>query len=151
MKISLPARVTLRFGFSVAVALVALAPFQPAFAAEPTVGKPMMDKGMMDRCQAMMERKQKIMSEMKAQDEALTEAVARMNAATGGEKSAQLAAIVTTLAGQRAARRTGMAKLQEEMMGHMMDHMQAGKESMMDCPMMKDADEKSSNRHQGHN
>ena len=31
-----------------------------------------------------------------------------------------------------------MAKMQEVMMKHMMEHMQMGKESMSQCPMMKD-------------
>ena len=30
-----------------------------------------------------------------------------------------------------------MMKMQEGMMSHMMEHMQAGKESMASCPMMK--------------
>jgi hypothetical protein len=30
-----------------------------------------------------------------------------------------------------------MMKMQQDMMGHMMEHMQAGKDSMASCPMMK--------------
>jgi hypothetical protein len=33
--------------------------------------------------------------------------------------------------------RDGMMKMQHGMMGHMMEHMQAGKDSMAMCPMMK--------------
>jgi hypothetical protein len=38
---------------------------------------------------------------------------------------------------QRRAMRDGMAKTQQGMMGHMMEHMQTGKDSMAMCPMMK--------------
>jgi hypothetical protein len=38
---------------------------------------------------------------------------------------------------QRRTMRDGMMKMQEDMMSHMMEHMQAGKESMAMCPMMK--------------
>ena len=33
--------------------------------------------------------------------------------------------------------RDAAMKMQHEMMGHMMEHMQAGKDSMASCPMMK--------------
>ena len=105
---------------------------------------------MMERCEKMKEQKQTMMGEMKAQDVALATAVVKMNAATGEEKSAQLAAIVTSLVEQRTAMRVGMAKMQDQMMSHMMDHMQNGKESMMSCPMMSDADDKSSDAHKEH-
>jgi hypothetical protein len=38
---------------------------------------------------------------------------------------------------QRLAMRDGMMKMQEGMMSHMMEHMQAGTASMAMCPMMK--------------
>jgi len=49
-----------------------------------------------------------------------------------------LADIVTQLVKQRTARDASHAKMQEKMMQHMMEHMQMGKESMSQCPMMKD-------------
>jgi len=110
----------------------------------------MMSGSMMDRCNAMKQQKETMMSAMSAQDTALAVAVAKMNAATGDEKSAQLAAIVTSIVEQRSATRTGMAKMQEQMMAHLMDHMQNGKDSMMSCPMMNGTDDKATGAHQDH-
>ena len=45
--------------------------------------------------------------------------------------------VVTEMVTQRRTMQAGMMKMQESMMGHMMEHMQAGKESMATCPMMK--------------
>jgi hypothetical protein len=38
---------------------------------------------------------------------------------------------------QRRTMRDGAMKMQHGMMGHMMEHMQAGKDSVAICPMMK--------------
>ena len=46
--------------------------------------------------------------------------------------------IVTRMGDQRMTRDAGAAKMEAEMMKHMMEHMQMGKESMAKCPMMKD-------------
>ncbi len=42
-----------------------------------------------------------------------------------------------TVATQRRTMRDGMTNRQQGMMGHMMERMQAGKDSMAMCPMMK--------------
>jgi hypothetical protein len=47
------------------------------------------------------------------------------------------AAVVNEMVTQRRMMRDGMMKRQHEMMAHMMRHMQAGKDSMAMCPMMK--------------
>ena len=89
------------------------------------------------KCQAMMAEHEKMMADMKAADHRLDDFVATMNAASGTEKMAATATVVTEKVTQDRTMRDGMMKMQQDMMGHMMEHMQAGKESMASCPMMK--------------
>ena len=93
--------------------------------------------GMAAKDHAMMAEKEKMMADMKAADQRLDDLVATMNAASGAEKTAATAIVVTEMVTQRRAMQAGMMKMQEGMMSHMMEHMQAGKESMAMCPMMK--------------
>ena len=88
-------------------------------------------------CQAMMQMHQTMMDEMKAQDAALTEQVAKMNSAPENTKTAMMADILTKMVEQRTAEHAKMEKMHAQMMQHMMEHMEMGKESMMQCPMMK--------------
>lgn len=104
----------------------------PAAAAQ---AKPEAD--MAAKCQAMMADHDKMMAETKAADDRLDVLVARMNAASGMEKADATAAVVGEMVAQRRATRDGMMKMQHEMMAHMMEHRQAGKDSMAMCPMMK--------------
>ena len=92
---------------------------------------------MMQRCQAMKEQKQKMMADIKAQDAELTAQVAKMNSAPENEKLDLMAAVVTHMQEQQRAMNVRKAKMDEAMMQHMMQHMQMGKESMSQCPMMK--------------
>ena len=89
------------------------------------------------KCQAMMAEHEKTMADIKAADQRLDELVTTMNAASGMEKMAATASVVTEKVTQDRAMRDGMMKMEHDMMGHMMEHMQAGKESMASCPMMK--------------
>jgi len=89
------------------------------------------------KCQAMMAEREQMKTEMKAADQRLEDLVAKMNAASGKEKTDATAAVVNEMVAQRRAMRDGMMKMQHEMMSHMMEHMQAGKDSMAMCPMMK--------------
>jgi hypothetical protein len=92
---------------------------------------------MMEDCQAMKQQKQKMAEDMKAQAAALTEHVARMNAASKDQKMGVMADVVTQMVDQQIAMDARKAKMEEEMMKHMMKHMQMGKDSMAMCPMMK--------------
>jgi hypothetical protein len=96
-----------------------------------------MASDMAAKCQAMMAEKQKMMAEMKAADQRIDGLVSSMNAASGMDKMAATAAVVTEMVTQHRTMRDGMMKMQEDMMGHMMEHMQAGADSMAMCPMMK--------------
>lgn len=135
---------------ALALALAILFPLSSQ-SAEPTPvqgqmmaeGKTRMDGKMMERCQAMIEQKQKIMAEMKAQDVELGEMVSKMNSAPDDKKMALMAAIVTRLVEQRAAMHEQMGKMGNEMMTQMMQCMPKGNDSMSACPMMSGSDEKS--------
>ena len=64
-----------------------------------------------------------------------------------------MAAVITHMVEQRIAMDARKAKMEEEMMKHMMEHMQMGKESMSQCPMMKGVkgmDDKSAGAHKKH-
>lgn len=89
------------------------------------------------KCQAMMAEHETMMAAMKAADQRLDGLVATMNAASGMEKMAATASVVSEKVTQDRAMRDAMMKMQQDMMGHMMEHMQAGKEPMASCPMMK--------------
>jgi hypothetical protein len=109
-----------------------------AIAAETAPDKTMMDGKMMKDCQDMQMKKQKMMADMKAQDGVLNTKCAAMNGAPDDKKTALMADVITCMADQRMTRDAGAAKMEAEMMKHMMEHMQMGKESMATCPMMKD-------------
>ncbi len=93
--------------------------------------------GMDAKCHAMMAEREKMMTAMKAADQRLDDLVVKMNTASGMEKTAAAASVVTEMVTQRRTMRDGMMKMQEGMMSHMMEHMQAGAASMAMCPMMK--------------
>jgi hypothetical protein len=78
-----------------------------------------------------------MMADMKAQDAELTEQLTKMNSAPEDKKMGLMAAVVTHMVEQRIAMDARKAKMEEAMMQHMMQHMQMGKESMAQCPMMK--------------
>jgi hypothetical protein len=89
------------------------------------------------KCKAMMANHEKMMADLKAADQRLDGLVEKMNAASGEAKVDATAAVVTEIAAQRKTMRAGMMNMHQGMMGHMMEHMQAGPESMAMCPMMK--------------
>jgi hypothetical protein len=103
--------------------------------------QPAPSNDMSAKCQAMMAEHQKTIAEMKAAEARLDGLVAKMTAATGQAKVDATAAVVEDLAAYRKASQQ-MMKMQENMMAHMMEHMQAGGASMGMCPMMKMGDMK---------
>ena len=92
------------------------------------------------KCKAMMADHQKMMADMKAADQKLDGLVTAMNAASGPAKVDAVAAAVTEIVAQRKAMHGGMMGMHQKMAGHMMEHMQAGPNSMAMCPMMKMGD-----------
>ncbi len=142
----------IRSSLALALALVVWSPVQ-ARSDEPAEGKKMMEGKMMEGCKEMKAQKQKMKEDMKAQDTELTERVAKMNSAPEDKKLDLTAGVVTHMVEQRISMNARKAKMEEEMMKHMMEHMQMGKESMAQCPMMKgmkDMDDKSGDTHKEH-
>ena len=92
---------------------------------------------MMERCQEMKQQKQNMKDDIKAQDAQLTEQLADMNRAPEDQKTGLMAAAFTHMVEQRIAMDARKAQMEEAMKKHMMQHMQMGKESMSQCPMMK--------------
>src|ERR1019366_5506461 len=72
--------------------------------------------------------------DMKAQDAQLTEQLADMNRAPKDKKVGLMASALTGMVQQRITMDARKAKMEDEMM----QHMKMGKESMAQCPMMKD-------------
>jgi len=98
------------------------------------------DHKMMAACKMMMQSHEHDMGAMKMMDSKLEGLVAKMNAASGPDKSEAVAAVVNELVAQRSAMRDHMSSMQTGMMQHMMGHMQMGKQSTasaMKCPMMQ--------------
>lgn len=135
-------KLILRSSIALALALVIWSPIR-AQTAKPAANKMMMKSEMMERCQEMKKQKQQMMENMKAQDAELTEQVAIMNSAQGEKQVSLMAAVVTRMVEQRTAMHARMADMQQGMMKHMMEHMQMGKESMPQCPMMEGMDDRS--------
>ena len=98
----------------------------------------MTDATMIQRCNHLKAEKQKLASETQSQDADLTAQLSQMNSATADKKLDLVAAVVTKIATQRMAMDVRRATIEDEMMKHMMLHMQMGKDSMRDCPMMND-------------
>ena len=100
-----------------------------------TPAKPSAD--MAAKCKATMAEHEKMVAEMKAADQRLDELVAKMNSASGQAKVDATAAAVTEIVGQRKTMRDRMMRMHQGTTRHMMEHMQAGPQSMAMCPMMK--------------
>ena len=123
-------------------AVPGLAAQTPAEHQHPTPDKAKPASGMAAKDHAMMAEREKMMADMKAADQQLDALVVKMNAASGMEKTAATANVVNEIVAQRRTMRDGMMKMQDGMMSHMMEHMQAGKDSMASCPMMKQMGDK---------
>ena len=123
---------------------------QPADGKTMMMGKMMAGTNMMERCMAMKQQQEKMMSDMKMQDAELTAQVAGMNSAPENKKVELISAVITRMVEQHISMNARKAKMDEEMMKHMMAHMQMGGESMSQCPMMKGMDDKAADGHDGH-
>lgn len=149
MKKQTHTNILIRSSLALALALAIWSPVQ-SLSAEPAEGKMMTEAKMIEQCQEMKEHKQKMKEDMKAQDADLTNQITKMNRAPKDKKINLMAAVITRMVEQRIAMDARKAKMEEKMMQHMMQHMQLGKESMSQCPMMKDMDEKSGDAHKEH-
>ena len=114
-----------------------LAAQKPPVHQHPAVAAAKPASAMDAKCQAMMAEHEKMMADMTAGDHRLDALIATMNTASGSDKAVATAAVVTEMATAGRTMRDAKAKMDQDMMGHMMEHMQAGKDSMASCPMMK--------------
>lgn len=89
------------------------------------------------KCKTMMADHDKMMADVKIADDKLDALVAKMTSAPSSTQLAATVAVVTEIVAQRKSMHSGMMKMNDDMMKHMMEHMQAGPESMAMCPMMK--------------
>jgi hypothetical protein len=122
-------------GLALALALAIWSPLR-AQTAEPQQTKSMMTAPMMEKCQEMKAQKQRVKKDIAAQEAQLTEQLSEMNHAPEDKKVGLMAAVVTHMVEQQISMHAQKAKMEDEMMQHMMRHMQMGKESMAQCPMM---------------
>ena len=132
-----PIKFAIVSGLALAVALAVSSRAQAGTAAPPDA-QHMTDAQMKGHCQDMKAQKLKMKDDMKAQDAELNELVGKMNRAPDDKKPGLMAAVVTQIVEQRTAMDVRHGKMDDEMMTHMMQHMQMGKDSMSQCPMMKD-------------
>ena len=112
------------------VLALALVIWSPALSqpVETTEGKTMMGPQPMGCCQDMKAQKEEMWKDIKAQDVALTELVAKMNSAAKDKKVDLMAAVITCMVELRIANDTRNERMQEDVMMHMMMHMQMGQE-----------------------
>lgn len=120
----------------VIASLAVSSPVQAAPAA-PAGKMQMTEAHMKDGCKDMMEQKKKLAADVKSQDAELTALVATMNRAPGDKQTTLMASVITQIVEQQVAMHQRKAQMEEAMMAHMMGHMQMGKDSMAQCPMMK--------------
>ena len=98
--------------------------------------KPMSASEMQEHCKDMMKQRAQLTADLKAEDADLTEQITRMNGAPTDKKLDLMAAIITNLVQQRTALNVRRETMQTAMSTHMADHMQMGKDSPSQCPMM---------------
>ncbi len=120
-----------------AVALACVVTIPNIHAAEPGIGDAKNPGTMMEQCTEMQASKARMMADMKVQNADLSERIAQMNSSSDDKKLGLLAALVSRMAEQRIARDAHMEVASATMMKHMMQHMNAGKDSMQGCPMMQ--------------
>lgn len=96
------------------------------------------DKKMMAHCMEMMQKRDRMQAEFKAMDTRMDDLMAKMNAAGDTDKREAMMAVITEMVAQHRSQRDRMVSMQADMMRHMMEHMQMGKQSMAMCPMMKE-------------
>ena len=89
------------------------------------------------KCQAMMAEHEKMMTDMKVADQRLDDLGRQDEHGVGYGQDGCDRHCRHRNGGQSRTMRDGMMKMQKDMMTHMMEHMQAGKDSMAMCPMMK--------------
>ena len=103
-----------------------------------TAAEPMMnDAQMMNQCTKLQAHRQHIAEDLKAEDEELAARVVQLNAAPADTKITELSVIVTRLVAQRTVTHARQSQIEQEMMQHLLHHLQMGKSSLAACPLLK--------------
>src|ERR1035441_10163746 len=123
MKHQMKTNLAIRSSIALGLALTVWSPVY-AQSPQPAERKAMTESTMMERCQEMKEQKQKMKEDMKAQDAQLTEQLADMNRAPKDKKVGLMAAAFTGMVQQRITKIGRASCREDEMMQHMMQHMQ---------------------------
>jgi uncharacterized protein HemX len=104
---------------------------------KPAEGKKMMEHKMMKCCQSTNKLKGKMEADRKTQVSEVSAQISKMNLAAQDKKLGMMADIITQMVAQQKAMHAREAEMEKAMMVHMFMHMQVGKKSMDNCPMMK--------------
>ena len=104
--------------------------------AEPVKGKAVMSGEMPTCCVDMKAKCQKMWDDLKTEDAALTKRVTEMNSASADKKMTLIAALITRMAEQRTDTNIRTAKMQDDMMQHMMQCPMMGMKDMAKKPMV---------------
>lgn len=135
-----PTSILLCAGLALGLTLSLCSP-TPARGAEPAASMTLTPSAMGERCEKMKEQKQQMRADMKVHDAKLTKQLVEMNSAPASRKVDLMAALLTHMVEQRIAMDARKATMEDEMMQHMMQHVQMGKDGMAQCPMLKDMKE----------
>ncbi len=111
------------------------------------------DEPMTEQCEALKDAKTKMVADMRAENLELTTQISKMNGASQDKKLDLLAAIVTRAVEQRTAMAPRMEKMESDMLKHLMQHMLRGRDSLVQCPLMKglkDIDDGAADSHKDH-
>jgi hypothetical protein len=127
-------------GIAFAIALAVWTPLR-AQSADPVDSVPMTSAQMVQHCKEMKAERQAFNDDVKAQDAQLTEQLSNLNSAPQDKKVDQMSVVLTLLVGQRVDMDVRRAKMQDDTMRHMMQHMEIGKGSLTQCPMCKGSDD----------
>lgn len=103
-------------------------------------GAVLTESQMAEHCKAMKSARAKFREDVRVQDTQLADQLSKMNTASDDRKVGLMAALLNTVVDQKIAMDVRSATAEDEMMRHMMQHMQSGKSSMACCPPTKDSE-----------
>lgn len=95
-------------------------------------------KGFITRgCEELKQQRDKLRSDTRLQGVAMTRELAKMNAASAEEYPRLLSLVVNQIAVQQSAMAERQAQLDDDMLEHVMKHIQLGGDSVAPCPLIR--------------
>lgn len=116
---------------------LALWPLPQTVSGEASAGAPDSPTRSSERCAEMKTRKEKLSDEIRAQDQLLADDLRNLRKAPATSKVEMMEALLTRLVEQGSAINARKARMDGDMLQHMMHHMPMGKGSATSCPMMR--------------